>query len=171
MDISDPNGLLGHTSGTCDNGIRYRQKRWNEGSQITDPITIASPLREDSMSHRVPAFCLSIIIGFAITTVAPAYLATDVGDLAPISYNKQIRPILSNNCFPCHGPDSAARKAGLRLDNAEDAYRDRDGFAAVTPGNSTDSLMIERIFSEDTDDIMPPTRTHKQVPRSDHTRT
>ena len=115
------------------------------------------------MSHGAPAICLSFIIGIVITTVAPAHLSPDVGDLAAISYNKQIRPILSNNCFPCHGPDSAARKAGLRLDNAEDAYRDRDGFAAVTPGNSTDSLMIERIFAQDTDDIMPPTKTHKSL--------
>ncbi|MGE4631782.1 MAG: DUF1549 domain-containing protein, partial [Planctomycetota bacterium] len=66
-------------------------------------------------------------------------------------------------CFACHGPDSAARKAGLRLDNAEGAYRDRDGAAAVIPGDIDRSLLVGKILAEDPDDRMPPPESHKSL--------
>ena len=85
----------------------------------------------------------------------------------PVFYNQDIRPILSSKCFACHGPDSAARKAGLRLDNAEDAYRDRDGAAAVTPGDIENSLLVGRIHAQDPDDVMPPPESHKSLSKSE----
>ncbi len=115
------------------------------------------------MPKGVPFLFLAALTLLWLTSGNPTVAEEGEETLAPISYNQQIRPILSNNCFPCHGPDSAARKAGLRLDNAEDAYRDRDGFAAIAPGNSSDSLLVERIFAEDSDDIMPPPKTHKSL--------
>ncbi|MCC6230461.1 MAG: DUF1549 domain-containing protein [Phycisphaerales bacterium] len=74
-----------------------------------------------------------------------------------ISFNKQIRPILSDRCFRCHGPDSAARKADLRLDSFDGATADLGaGFGAITPGDPDDSELVARINSNDPDDVMPP---------------
>jgi Protein of unknown function (DUF1553)/Protein of unknown function (DUF1549)/Concanavalin A-like lectin/glucanases superfamily/Planctomycete cytochrome C len=78
------------------------------------------------------------------------------------AYNRDIRPILSENCFPCHGADSAARKANLRLDRFEDAILPRkDSQPAIVPGKPQESAMVSRITATDPDDIMPPTKTHK----------
>jgi hypothetical protein len=76
---------------------------------------------------------------------------------APIEYNRDVRPILSENCFACHGPDSAARKAGLRLDRRDDAVK----AGAITPGKPDESDMVQRIFA--TDKVMPPRKTKKSL--------
>lgn len=82
-----------------------------------------------------------------------------------IDFNKDIRPIFSDNCYTCHGPDEKQRKAGLRLDTKE-------GIAAkqgiIIPGKSSESRLIKRITSKDSDLIMPPTYsghklTEKQI--------
>src|ERR1043165_7124918 len=79
-----------------------------------------------------------------------------------VGYNRDIRPILSENCFPCHGVDSASRKANLLLDRFEDAILPRiDTQPAVVPGKPEGSALISRINAADPDDIMPPTKTHK----------
>jgi hypothetical protein len=80
---------------------------------------------------------------------------------ATIEYNREVRPILSENCFPCHGTDAAARKAKLRLDNFEDATAQReDSAAAIVPGKPNESEIIRRILDTG-DDIMPPEKSHK----------
>jgi mono/diheme cytochrome c family protein len=76
-----------------------------------------------------------------------------------IEYNRDIRPILAENCFACHGVDSAARKANLRLDNRDDAV----GVGAIVPGKPSESLLIERIFAEDPREVMPPPKSHKKL--------
>jgi len=68
-----------------------------------------------------------------------------------VDYNWQIRPILSDNCYRCHGPDSKSRQAGLRLDHQESAYEQ-----AIVPGNAQESEMIRRISSKDPAYRMPP---------------
>lgn len=78
-----------------------------------------------------------------------------------ISYNRDVRPILSDKCFLCHGPDPSSRKAKLRLDLQEEALADRDGEAAIVPGDISASLLVERILEEDVDDRMPPASTKK----------
>ncbi len=77
----------------------------------------------------------------------------------PIAYNRDIRPILADNCFACHGPDSASRKADLRLDQREAAL----GAMAIVPGKPEESALIERILSEDPEMVMPPPATKKQL--------
>lgn len=74
-----------------------------------------------------------------------------------LKYNKDIRPILSENCFACHGPDSAARKADLRLDRREDAIK----FGAIVAGSAEKSPIIERIYSTEKDKVMPTPKSHK----------
>ena len=74
-----------------------------------------------------------------------------------ISYNRDIRPLLSQNCFSCHGADEGAREANLRLDNFESATSpSRKGRTAIAPGSLENSQMVARIFSDDPDEIMPP---------------
>ena len=75
----------------------------------------------------------------------------------PPTYNADIRPILSENCFACHGPDSASREAGLRLDVAEQAVAELDsGLRAIVPGNASVSELLARVTSDDPDVVMPP---------------
>ena len=73
--------------------------------------------------------------------------------VAAVDFNRQIRPILSENCFACHGPDEKQRKAKLRLDTKEGAAR------VVTPGKPDESELIRRTHTDVTDEAMPPRRT------------
>jgi hypothetical protein len=76
-----------------------------------------------------------------------------------LEYNRDIRPILAENCFACHGPDSASRKADLRLDKREVAI-EHDAFV---PGKPNQSSVVERVFADDTDTVMPPPATKKTL--------
>ncbi len=83
-----------------------------------------------------------------------------------IDYNWHVRPILSENCFKCHGPDPAARKAGLRLDVGELAVQElpeTPGKYAIVPGDAGRSELVRRITSTDVDERMPPESTHKTL--------
>ena len=80
------------------------------------------------------------------------------------SFNRDVRPILSERCFACHGPDAHERKAKLRLDRAtgsDGAYRTRGGSAAIQPGSLDDSELWYRITTSDADDGMPPPASGK----------
>src|SRR5436309_494449 len=88
--------------------------------------------------------------------------ATDLGAQAAtngIEFNRDVRPILSENCFACHGHDKNQRKAKLRLDDREVAL-ERE---AIVPGKPDASKLIQHIFSTDPDEIMPPPKTHKML--------
>src|SRR5262245_12902477 len=76
-----------------------------------------------------------------------------------LEYNRDIRPILAENCFACHGPDSAARKADLRLDKREIALEHE----AIVPGKPSQSSLVERILSTDADEQMPPPASKKKL--------
>jgi hypothetical protein len=80
-----------------------------------------------------------------------------------ISFNRDIRPILSGKCFHCHGPSEKFREADLRLDLPEEAFFEKDGFAAIVPGNIEDSEVWHRIVSDDPDEIMPPPESKKEL--------
>lgn len=84
---------------------------------------------------------------------------------AEVNFNRDIRPILSDRCFQCHGPDEHERKAKLRLDETggqEGAYRVADGYAAIKPGHPDESTILERMLSEDPDEVMPPPSAKKR---------
>jgi hypothetical protein len=74
----------------------------------------------------------------------------------PIDFNREIRPILSNNCLACHGPDKAKRKADLRLDSHAGAIADLGGYAALVPGDLEASELVARLTDPDEDERMPP---------------
>ena len=82
---------------------------------------------------------------------------------SPIDFSREVRPILSENCFFCHGPDEKKREAGLRLDEEASAKKSNDGVIAVVPGHPEKSAIIERIESKDPDEVMPPPKLHKTV--------
>jgi hypothetical protein len=80
-----------------------------------------------------------------------------------VDYNRDIRPILSENCFACHGFDEAARQAELRLDDAASATADRDGVRAIVPGDPAASEAWVRITSDDESLVMPPPDSHREL--------
>ena len=82
-----------------------------------------------------------------------------LGAETSLRFNRDIRPILTEHCFACHGPDSASREADLRLDRRDAAI----DAGAIAPGKPDESEMIARIFAADPDDIMPPPRAHKPL--------
>ncbi|HIL53586.1 MAG TPA: DUF1549 domain-containing protein [Verrucomicrobia bacterium] len=73
-----------------------------------------------------------------------------------INFNRDIKPILSENCYFCHGPDKNKRKAKLRLDNFTDATTSHDGVSAIVPNKPEQSELLYRVFTDDPDEIMPP---------------
>lgn len=81
-----------------------------------------------------------------------------------IRFNRDVRPILAENCFACHGPDNAGRKGDLRLDVREHALAEAgSGARAVVPGDVAGSELVVRILAEDPEDAMPPERTGKTL--------
>ena len=94
---------------------------------------------------------------------------------AEIDFNLEIRPILSNKCFHCHGFDAKERKAKLRLDTFEGATRDLGGHAAIVPGKPEQSALMERVGHHDPNERMPPVfsqgaSTPKAYGRDHHSR-
>jgi len=85
-------------------------------------------------------------------------------DRTKVSFNRDIRPILSDTCFQCHGPDEAKRKSGLRLDDRASAIRPAEsGDIAIVPGKPEASALVARLLSKDADEVMPPPKLHKTI--------
>jgi hypothetical protein len=112
--------------------------------------------------------CLIGSLLAALWTAAATWLAFHTVQAAPpdapVNYNRDIRPILSNNCFKCHGPDPEERQAGLRLDNRTAALTPTEsGRKAIVPGKPEASMLIRRINSNKPDFIMPPPDSNKKL--------
>src|SRR4051812_13624858 len=102
-------------------------------------------------------------ITLIVSSLAPVAWAKDD---ATVDFARDVRPILSDNCFKCHGPDAAARKGELRLDVLDPKLgplAKRDGYAVVAPGNLDDSVMISRVTSDDPDEKMPPAKANRTL--------
>ncbi len=100
-------------------------------------------------------------------SAAPGVGRAQVPDTLPeaVTFNAHIRPIFSDTCFACHGFDAKTREADLRLDTPEGAYarlKDSDE-RAIVPGKPDESAILKRIFSNDTEDVMPPKEFHKDL--------
>ena len=94
-------------------------------------------------------------------------LAVDTTVPARVEFNRDIRPILADTCFRCHGFDKATRKADLRLDVRDVAVAERDGVRAIVPGKVDESDMWKRINSTDEDEVMPPPKANHQLSTRD----
>jgi hypothetical protein len=97
---------------------------------------------------RLGPFLLLAASGMSVHAEAPAP--------KPISFSHQVRPILSDKCFKCHGPDAKNNESEFRLDTFENATADLGGYAGIVPGNPKASRLIETIHSKDPEDVMPP---------------
>lgn len=107
---------------------------------------------------------ISLAALLAIGSALFSDLAFGAAESGRLDYNRDIRPILSDNCFACHGPDKDKRESGLRLDIREEALKPaKSEDLAIVPGKPEESQMIERIFSDDKDDQMPPPDAHKTL--------
>ena len=84
-------------------------------------------------------------------------------DSQPVEFDRDIRPILSQNCFTCHGPDERQRQANLRLDTREGIFADRGGYQVVVPENPEDSRLIQRVGAENPAQRMPPPGSGKEL--------
>ena len=102
---------------------------------------------------------LACLVGFYTSAaLAPAHAA------AKLDFNRDIRPILSDNCFACHGPDTQKVKGGLRLDSREAALKPaKSGALAIVPGKPEKSALVERTSTKAAADLMPPPESHKTL--------
>lgn len=141
----------GNTSGSRQS--RVRAMRWRCGRWLTKTLR--------SMGRAVTRFVGAVRHGHAIG-IAWVHVATITGCMPAaladqaIVYNRDIRPILADKCFPCHGPDAARRQADLRLDQAESQGEVRGAFDVIAPGDPQASPLIQRITSADVAERMPP---------------
>lgn len=106
---------------------------------------------------RPPALLFPLCIS---TLLALALAASGAVPDKP-GYNRDIRPIISNNCFYCHGPDEKKREAKLRLDVRDNALAEHDSGQAIVPGKPDESELLKRILSHDKDEVMPPPKAKK----------
>src|SRR5436190_17815778 len=111
---------------------------------------------------QIPWFMQIRGLGSALAALA-ATARVCAGEPEAIGFNKSIRPILAEHCFKCHGADEKARKGKLRLDVRDEALAKK----AIVPGDAGHSTMIERIFTTDADDLMPPPDAHLDLSDAD----
>ena len=96
-------------------------------------------------------------IAFSVSCIVASVEAAD-----DVDFNRDVRPILSDLCFTCHGPDANTREAELRLDQEDSVFAKRET-PLIVPGKPLDSELIRRILSKDDDDRMPPPESKKQL--------
>jgi hypothetical protein len=107
------------------------------------------------LRHAFVAF-LAVLASLWIARLCTAEQAID--------YDRQIRPILSQHCFHCHGPDGKHREAGLRFDDIKNATSELEsGETAIVPGKPDDSALVARIFTSDKDEVMPPPESNRDL--------
>ncbi len=105
--------------------------------------------------------CVSLLLGFIAIGALWSAPRLTVAAAQEVQFNRDIRPILSDRCFYCHGPDEKNRKAGLRLDTFEGATKDRGGYRAITPGQPDNSELLRRVTSHEAGEMMPPPAAKK----------
>src|SRR5438105_5711406 len=109
------------------------------------------------------AACIALVM-IAATSRGQGGASAKRQATAAIDFAREIRPILSENCFTCHGPDESQRKAKLRLDTRDGALgKLRRGGHAVVPGIPGESALLHRILATDAEERMPPATTNKRL--------
>ncbi|MCE9609841.1 MAG: PSD1 and planctomycete cytochrome C domain-containing protein [Chthoniobacter sp.] len=115
------------------------------------------PYAFESVVHR------SLVAALLSLSGGSMILAADSAGTPALDFNRDVRPILSDNCFKCHGFDPATRKADRRLDTREGALEELDGVRAIVPGNLRQSDFSTRIHSTEKDEQMPPPKSGKKL--------
>jgi mono/diheme cytochrome c family protein len=115
------------------------------------------------MSRRLPGFIA--VLGLAVAAVGAGEPSAPAPRLSAehVEFNRDIRPILSNSCFTCHGPDHNQRKGKLRLDMPEDATAPHKNGTPIVPGDLSKSEIIARITSSNPDEVMPPPKSDRKI--------
>ncbi len=112
---------------------------------------------------KIPLVKRALLAPLLISTA----FAADAPVPAKIAYNRDVRPILADTCFKCHGFDKNTREADLRLDVREAALAKIDGIFPIVPGKPEESEIWKRINTKDEDDVMPPKKEHRQLSARD----
>src|ERR1043165_4179820 len=111
----------------------------------------------------IPAFSWAGVVAWLACQAGPAFAASATGKASAIDFNRDIRPIFSENCYACHGPDKNKRKVGLRLDIKEEAFKKQEsGDYIIVPKNVKKSKLLALTTSQDEDDRMPPSKFGKR---------
>lgn len=105
----------------------------------------------------------SLLAAYTTACAAVGAVNTPRSPVPPVDFNRDIRPILSENCFSCHGPDPAKRQAGLRLDRREDLFAAHGAGAPVVPGKPAQSRLWARVAATNTAQQMPPPSSGKSL--------
>ncbi len=101
-------------------------------------------------------FSRAVLLALSVFALCSAPAFAQQTAQAEIDFNRDIRPILSDNCFPCHGPDAANRQADLRFDLKDGLLADRGGYAAIVPGKPEESEALRRVLATEEYEQMPP---------------
>jgi mono/diheme cytochrome c family protein len=101
---------------------------------------------------------LWLLLAICLLVSNAAFAATDAK--TQIKFNRDIRPILAETCFHCHGPDPGSRKAGLRLDREDGFFSNREDGPTIVRGNPEKSPLYQRLVSKDPEEVMPPPANH-----------
>lgn len=122
-------------------------------------------IRKNTKTNRsAPVPGARALIPLLLACVLPGTLLHAAQKSARLDFNRDIRPIFSEHCYACHGPDENKRKAGLRLDNAQSPFSElKSGQRAIVPRDLAKSAMAGRITSTDLDEIMPPPKHGKPL--------
>jgi hypothetical protein len=123
-----------------------------------------TPIRPVKALTRVVFGAVLLGVAMICIDVSGRVQAAEQRGGATIDFGRDIRPVLSDNCFACHGPDPDKRKSGMRLDIRTEAIKPaKSGDVPIVPGHPEQSEMIKRLTSDDPDEKMPPAKSHKTV--------
>ena len=124
------------------------------------------PFLTEVIEHRSSSLCVVFLAAGVIVSVVPGGSPV-LGQQSPpapkVDFSRQVRSILSDKCFACHGPDEAERQAELRLDQKDSALSHHASGQTIVPGKSTESVLVQRILSTDPNLKMPPARHNKPL--------
>src|SRR5439155_25936816 len=130
--------------------------------KMRDSRSIATK-RKQTASHAVVLAGLVLVAVTSLSSDAAAAGPDRAASKGSIDFSRDILPIFSDNCFKCHGPDEKARKAKLRFDTKDGAFRVKDGTAVIVPGKSAESELYRRLTTGDPDDLMPPPESNHKL--------
>src|SRR3954469_4982654 len=120
-------------------------------------------IRMTPKNRNLQTILAVIVLGLIVCWLSAALEASAATPSPVVSYDRDILPILSDNCYQCHGPDEKARKAKLRLDTKEGAFRVKDDVAVIVPGKPVESELVRRITSKDPDEVMPSPKSNRKL--------